>query len=121
MAYRNRSGCSASSLQDPLTKLLIYHLNSSVDLAIWQAKLMRDQFRQQIDALDERRSIGHRSRSRGRLEKAFRSLRIFFEGHLIIGVGSQTPSNRVNMPRRLTERALDRRAPRRVWTAVRGA
>ena len=55
----------------------------------------------------------------GRLEKAFRSLRVFFEGHLIIGVGSQTPSNRVNMPRRLTERALDRRAPRRA--AVPGA
>jgi hypothetical protein len=45
---------------DPLIQFLIHDLDRAVDLGIGDAKLMRNQLHQQVDPLNERRSIGHR-------------------------------------------------------------
>jgi hypothetical protein len=52
---------TGSALHDPVIQLLIDGLDRAVDLGVGRAKLMRDQLYKQIDALDERRSGGHRA------------------------------------------------------------
>jgi hypothetical protein len=47
-----------SAHHDLLIQLLIHDLDRAVDLGIGFAELMRNQFYQQIDALDERRAAG---------------------------------------------------------------
>jgi hypothetical protein len=47
-----------------LVQLLVHDLHGAVDLGIGRAKLMRNQFDQQVDALDERRAAGDRAGGR---------------------------------------------------------
>src|SRR6266513_2183867 len=48
-----------SARHDPLVQFLIHDLDRAVDLGIGHAELMRDQFHQQVDALDEGRAASH--------------------------------------------------------------
>ena len=51
---------AGSARHNPFIQFLIDDLDRAVDLGIGHAKLIRDQLHQQVDPLNERRSIGHR-------------------------------------------------------------
>src|SRR3954449_11679795 len=99
LAYTNLApGClKRSALHHPLIEFLIDDLDRSVDLGIGHAELVRNQFYQQVDPLDEGRSIGPRPGRRRWLEEAFRRFGIFLEGHLIRRVRPETPSDRIDV------------------------
>src|SRR6478735_3238521 len=82
---------AGTAYHDSLVQFLIDDLDRAVDLVVGHAELMRDQLHQEVDALDEGRSAGHRARRRRGLEKALRRLGVFLERHLILRIGAEPP------------------------------
>ena len=55
---------AVTTRHDPLVQFLIDDLDGAIDLAIGRAELMRDQFHQEVDPLDEGGAAGDRARRR---------------------------------------------------------
>jgi hypothetical protein len=53
-----------AALHDPLIQFLIHNLHRAINLGIGHAELMRNQFHQQVDPLDERRAACDRAGGR---------------------------------------------------------
>jgi hypothetical protein len=60
-APADRSRRAGSALHDLLVQLLVDDLDGAIDLGIGLAELVRDQFYEEIDALDEGRAGGNRA------------------------------------------------------------